>query len=137
MALAEVARSGRVPTVASRRRRALDVGEQEGVRPARQRPRVGHRSGASGRRSVAVGFGQVAQPAGQPAQDRQGDARLLEQDGLEVPGREGEAGRRAVGDDLGEPRLPVEDRQLAEEVARAEPRDSLAVADDPDRARRR
>ena len=64
-------------------------------------------------------------------------ARLLEQDRLEVPRREGEAGGRPVGQHLGQPRLPVEDRQLPEEVARPEPREELAVADDARPARRR
>ena len=50
----------------------------------------------------------------------------LAQDGLEVPGREGEAARRSVGDDLGDPRLPVEHGQLPEEVARARGRRSVS-----------
>src|SRR6478736_5880939 len=90
--------------------------------------------GAPGRRSVPVGFGQIAQAAGQLAQDRDGDAWLLAQDGLEVPRREGEAARRSVGNDRCVPWLPIKDRQLPEEVARAEGRDGLAVPDDPDRA---
>src|SRR6187399_773198 len=89
--------------------------------------------GAPGRRSVPVGFRQIAQAAGQLAQDRDGDARLLAQDGLEVPRREGEAVRRPVGDDRCVPWLPIEDRQPPEEVARAERRDGLAVPDDPNR----
>src|SRR6478609_2220593 len=83
--------------------------------------------GAPGRRSVPVGFGQIAQAAGQLAQDRDGDARLLAQDSLEVPRREGEAARRSIGDDRCVPWLPIEHRQLPEEVAGAEGRDGLAV----------
>src|SRR6186997_1889219 len=90
--------------------------------------------GAPGWRSVPVGFGQIAQAAGQLAQDRDGDAWLLAQDSLEVPRREGEAARRSVGDDRCVPRLPIEDRQFPEEVPRAEGRDGLAVPNDPNRA---
>ena len=61
---------------------------------------------------------------------------LLRDDRLEVPGREGQADRRLVGDDLGDPRLAVEHRQLPEEVAGAEVGDRLAVADHADAAAR-
>ena len=61
-------------------------------------------------------------PAASPA--RPSAARVI--DRLEVPGREGEAARRLVGDDLGVARPPVEDRQLAEELAGPEPAHGLA-----------
>src|SRR6476620_5869091 len=81
--------------------------------------------------SVVGRFGQLAQPCGKPAQDRQRDAWLFEQDGLEVPRGKGQAGRRPDGDDLGVARLAVEDRELAEEIARPEAGDRLAAAHDP------
>ncbi len=55
---------------------------------------------------------------------------MIEQDALEVPRREGEAAGRLIGDDLGIARHLVEDREFAEEVARAEPRDGLPALDD-------
>lgn len=76
-----------------------------------------------------VRFGQLAQPAGQLAQDREGDARLLAHDRLEVPCGEGKAGRRLGADDLGDPGQAVDDRELSEELARAELGERLAVAD--------
>src|SRR4029079_11192922 len=51
--------------------------------------------------SVVGGFGQLAQPRCEPAQDREGDAWFLEQDGFEVPRCERQARRRPDGDHLG------------------------------------
>jgi Cyclic nucleotide-binding domain len=72
----------------------------------------------------------AAEPLGQSPQDSESERRVGKEDGLEVPGRESEAA--GVGDrhDLGDPRLAVEDRQLAEELARTQDRKLLAVADD-------
>ena len=81
---------------------------------------------------MTVRFGQLAQPACQPAHDRQRDRGLLPHDGLEVPARECQADGRLVGDDLGDTRATVEDGQLPEEVAGADVRDRPAIADDPD-----
>src|SRR5262245_28244386 len=78
-----------------------------------------------GGRSVPGALGEIAETAGEPAQDRQRDLRLGEDDGLEVPGCECQAGRRTLRDDLRGPRSPVEDGQLSEEVARADRRDGL------------
>src|SRR5881397_4040569 len=86
--------------------------------------------------SVAVRFGELAQPPGEPPQDGQRDGRLLLHDRLEVPRREGKTGGRLVSDHLGDPRPSVEHRQLPEEVAGPDPGDRLAVADDPDSAGR-
>ena len=55
-------------------------------------------------------------------------------DRLEVPRREREAGRRAVGDDLGRPRSAVEHRQLPEELAGAEVGDRSRRRGRPGRA---
>src|SRR5688572_14560907 len=81
--------------------------------------------------SVPAGFGERPKTSGQPPQQREADRRLLVDDGLEVPGREREAGGLPLGEHLGDARQAVEDRQLAEEVAWAECRDRLTVANDP------
>jgi hypothetical protein len=88
----------------------------------------------AGRRgSVVGGFGVLAQASGEAPQDRQRDLRLREKDRLEVPGRQGEAARRADGDDLGGARLPVQHGQLAEEIAGPDRCDRLAVPNDAGR----
>src|SRR5690349_13307858 len=82
--------------------------------------------------SVTLRLGQTAETAGEPTQDRERDLRMLGHDRLEVPRRECEAGRRSVGDDLGHARTPVEDRQLAEEVAGPDMGDGPPIADHAD-----
>ena len=112
-------------------RRALDVGEQERHGPDRLR-RCGRAGGALV--SDAAAPSTVRSRAASPRRIASASGGLLEERLLEVPRREGEAARRLGGDDLGDPRQPVEDRQLAEELARPQDRELLAVADDPDRA---
>ena len=75
--------------------------------------------------------------AASPRRIDERERRAVEQGLLEVPAGEGEAARRLDGDDLGDARQAVEDRQLAEELAGPEDADLLAAADDPDRPRRR
>src|SRR5947207_16026213 len=66
------------------------------------------------------------EPAGQLADDRQREGWMIAEDALEVPGGDGEAARRQLGDDLGDPRQAVEHRELAEELRRAECREQHA-----------
>jgi hypothetical protein len=73
-------------------------------------------------------------PGGKPAEDGQGERRVVEDRPLEVPRREGEAARRLDRDDLRDARQAVKHRELAEELARAENRELVTVADDPNRA---
>ena len=114
--------------------RALDVREQEGERRRRGGPVRRHQPaavttrGAGARPSVPRGVRDLAQASRDAAQDGERQGRLLEQDLVEIPRREGEAARRLLRRDRGVAGLPVEHRQLAEEVARTEPRDDLAVA---------
>ena len=120
--------------------RTLDIAEQE-----RDRPVVGPVGGRvawvigrgrSARGSAGVSgrdFGQLAQAAGELAQDRECDGRLLGDDGFELPRGQGEADRRFDGSRPGGSRTPVEDGQLAEEVAWPENSHPDAVADHLDR----
>jgi hypothetical protein len=68
----------------------------------------------------------------EPAKDREGEPRAVEECLLEVPAREGQAARWLDRDHLGDPRQAVEDGQLPEEIAGPKHGDLLAVADDPD-----
>ena len=79
---------------------------------------------------MSVCLCEAAQPSREPAHDRERNLRVVRDDRFEVPGREGQTHRRLVGDDLGDPRTPVEHRQLPEEVTGAETRDRRSVADD-------
>ena len=72
------------------------------------------------------------EPGRQAAQDRQPDRRVVEDEPLELPARERKAARRLERDDLGDARQAVDHGHLAEEVADAQPRELLAVANDPD-----
>jgi hypothetical protein len=74
------------------------------------------------------------QSIGQPSQDRKRQRRVGEDGRLEVPAGEGEATRRLDCHDLGNARLPVEDRELAEELAGSEDGQLFTVADHPDPA---
>ena len=80
-------------------------------------------------------FGQVAEAPSQLTHDRERDRGLVTNDGLEVPRGEGETGRRTVRHDLGYPRTTVEDGELAEELARAKPRDDRRRHGSPARRR--
>src|SRR5688572_22753291 len=75
-----------------------------------------------------------SEAAGEPAQDRERECRVLHEDLLEVPASERQATRGIDRDDLGDARQPVEHRQLPEEVAGPQDRDLLAITDDPDGA---
>ena len=102
MALEERRRSASVPTRCSRRvEPSMSVNRKVTV-PARRRRRLGHRGVPSGR-AVSGRCASVRSRSrrGDAAQDGQGDrAARSSEDRLEVPGREGQAGRRPVGDDL-------------------------------------
>src|SRR5262245_9684012 len=75
------------------------------------------------------------QARGEPPENRKGQCRRFEDGLFEVPAGEGEATRRLDGHDLRDAGLAVEDRQLPEEVARAEDRDLLTAPDDANGAR--
>ena len=112
-------------------RGALDVGEQEGHGPGGALALVG---ACALDRQCRCCVRDCPQPAGQPAEDREGDRRRLQQRLLEVPRREARhtSARRVTT--WADPRQPVEDRQLAEEVARPQDRDLVAAAHDLHRA---
>ena len=138
VALAGARRSARVPIALLEARRALDVAEQEGDGPARPRLGLGHRGAPSGVGSVvgALRSGRAAAPAS-PRRIASATRGSLEQDRLEVPRREGQAGRRPVGDDLGDPRPPSSTDSSPKKSPGPSVGDRLAVADDPGAARRR
>jgi hypothetical protein len=85
-------------------------------------------------RSVMLLLRLRPKPLGQAAEDRQGKRWIGEQCRLEVPRGQGQAASLLDGDDLGNARLAVEDRELAEELAGSQDGELLPVADDPDRA---
>ena len=121
-------------------RRALDVGEDEGDRPGRQRPVA--RWCVRGRRSAQCCGGSVfdrsrADSPRRIARPMVGWSRMSRSNSQLA------RARQRVGstvDDLGDAGQAVDHRHLAEEVAGAETGELLAVADDPDarpRSRRR
>src|SRR5947207_1305227 len=82
-------------------------------------------------RSVVVLLARRAQTTRHDAEKAERRRRRLGEDLLEVPRREREAGHGLLRHDLRDPRLLVDHRKLAEEVARPELGDLLAVANDP------
>ena len=79
-------------------------------------------------------LGHGAQTSREPAQDGEGERRVIEQHLLEVPGRQTETARRRLRDDLSRAWQSIEHGQLAKEVARSEDGQGLAVAHDADPA---
>src|SRR5207248_11445916 len=60
------------------------------------------------------------------------DALPIYQQGLDLPGDEGETDRVALGADVGRSKTPVQDRDLAEKLTGAHAGDPLAVPDHGD-----
>ncbi len=113
-------------------RRALDVGEQERDGPAAgDGVGVGH-PGSDRRAQWSGRFGQVAQPRGQPAQDRQRDARLARAAPPRSPRTRGRgrssARRRRPARSRGRPSRTDSSPKKSPGPERG---DRLAVADDP------
>ena len=110
---------------------AAEAGARAAISAALSRP-----VGLERAHQCRVGVGDLAQASRDAAQDRQGQGRLLEQDLLEVPRREREAARRGSPprrSRCGACRSSTD--SSPKNSPGAEPRDDLAVADDPDPAR--
>src|SRR5215213_6906177 len=84
--------------------------------------------------SVAGRVRRGAEPGRDAPEDREGERRLLQQDLVEVPRRQREAGRGSLSGHGRVPRHAIEDRELPEELAGPELRDDLAVTHDPNPA---
>src|SRR5438876_4827927 len=81
-------------------------------------------------RSSRTGFVHRLEPARLGLEHPQRDARVREQQGLHLVGRDHEAAERRPGDDVGDDRLAEQARDLAEEAATRENRQLLVLEDD-------
>src|SRR5436190_18934109 len=84
--------------------------------------------------SVLARLGALSEARRQPTQDCEADRRVVEDEPFELPAGERQAAGRLGGDDLGDPRQPVDHRHLPAEVAGAQKGDLAAVADHPNGA---
>jgi hypothetical protein len=91
-------------------------------------------SGGNEVTSVALQLGHVAEPPRDRSQKADREPGLLLEQSLEVPAGNGEADGVLLGDHARDAGHLVEDRDLAEDLARAEVRDRDAVVHDPDAA---
>src|SRR5918995_6952860 len=115
------------PSISVNRQVTVPVGGPEAPDGRPDAPVVPDMMASRAVMSVPTGFGQRPKTPGQSPEQGEADRRLLVDDRIEIPGREREAGGLPLGEHLCGPRQPVEDRQLAEEVALAERRDRRPV----------